>query len=266
MKQLALYFSMAFLFSWIIWLPMYGPALGIYGLPRVPFNHALGGLGPMLAAIIATRIFSKQHGITQLFAKGFRLAAWPYLLIALLSPFVLYLLAAAVSYFVSGNPLDLKGLQTIREFPQFNLLTFFLYNLVFFGFGEETGWRGFALPRLQAHLHPVAAACLLTCFWALWHLPLFLYRPGYTSMDVYGIIGWVMSLLTGSVLLSWLYNASRGSVLICAVFHSTIDIIFTADIADKNINGYMGALITVWGLATLFFLKRKQAVVENTFR
>lgn len=218
----------------------------------------------MLSAIVTSWLFSKEQGVKQLFVKGLLLNSWPYLLIALLSPFVLYLFAATISYSVSGNPLDLKGLQTVKEFPQFNLLTFFLYNLLFFGIGEETGWRGFALPRLQAYMHPVAAACLLTCFWALWHLPLFLYRPGYTSMDVYGIVGWVMSLLTGSALLSWLYNASKGNVLICAVFHSTIDIIFTADIADKNINGYMGALITIWGLTILFFLKRKQSVIEST--
>jgi len=50
------------------------------------------------------------------------------------------------------------------EFPQFNLLTFFIYNIIFFGFGEEVGWRGFALPRLQNKFTALAANIILTLF------------------------------------------------------------------------------------------------------
>ena len=142
-----------------------------------------------------------------------------------------------------------------KEFPEFNLLTFFIYNLIFFGFGEEVGWRGFALPRFQAKFNALTSGLILTVFWALWHWPLFFYRPGYVSMDMAGIFGWVFSLLTGSILLSWLHNSSRGSILICAIFHSTIDIAFTADLPDKAVVGYMGFLITVWGILTIVIFK-----------
>lgn len=137
------------------------------------------------------------------------------------------------------------------------LADFFRLQSSFFGFGEEVGWRGFALPRLLNKLKALIASILLTFFWALWHLPLFFYRPGYTTMEWTGILGWAFSLLTGSILLTWLYNSSRASVLICAVFHSTIDIAFTADIADKNIANYMGFLITVWGILTIIIFKPK---------
>jgi len=76
-------------------------------------------------------------------------------------------------------------------------------------------------------------------------------------MNAAGIFGWVFSLLTGSILLTWLYNSSRASILICAVFHSTIDIAFTADIASKNIINYMGFLITAWGILTIIIFKPK---------
>ena len=145
------------------------------------------------------------------------------------------------------------------------MLQFFIYNLLFFGFGEEAGWRGFALPRLQNKMNALTASIILTLFWALWHLPLFFYRPGYTTMDFAGIAGWSFSLLTGSILLTWLYNSSRGSILICAVFHSTIDIAFTTDIADKNILNYMGFLITVWGILTIIIFKPKNlAAIDRT--
>ncbi len=258
MKPLFVYFSLAYLISWIVWLPLYGPVFGINNLPTLPFQHAIGGLGPLIASLLTTWIFVKKEGVKILLVKCVQVKPVLYLAIALFSPFVLALLASLMSYVISTKTeLNLSGLLQSKEFPQFTLLTFFIYNLIFFGFGEEIGWRGFALPRLQNKLTALMASIVLTLFWALWHLPLFFYREGYTSMDFAGICGWVFSLLTGSILLTWLYNSSRASILICAVFHSTIDIAFTADMADKNSVNYMGFLITVWGILTIIIFKPK---------
>jgi uncharacterized protein len=257
MKQLLTFFTLAFLISWIIWLPLYGHIFGLTNLPTLPFHHAIGGLGPLIASFLTTSIFLKKDGVKRLLAKCFQIKPLIYLTVALFSPFILAFSAIVISYFVNQTPINFSGLLTTKEFHQFNLLTFFIYNLVFFGCGEEVGWRGFALPRLQNKLNALDSSIVLTLFWALWHLPLFFYRPGYTTMDFAGIAGWVFSLLTGSILLTWLYNSSRASILICAVFHSTIDIVFTADIADKNIVSYMGFLITVWGVLTILIFKPK---------
>jgi uncharacterized protein len=263
MKQLLTYFSLAFLISWVIWLPLYGHIFGLSNLPSLPFQHAIGALGPLIASFLTTWVFLKKEGLKKLLAKCFQIKPLIYLAIALFSPFILAFLAVLISYFINKTAINFSGLLTTKEFPQFNLLTFFIYNLVFFGFGEEVGWRGFALPRLQNKMNALKAGILLTVFWALWHLPLFFYRPGYTTMDTAGIFGWVFSLLTGSILLTWLYNSSRASILICAVFHSTIDIAFTADIAGKNIINYMGFLITIWGILTILILKPKNLATNN---
>jgi membrane protease YdiL (CAAX protease family) len=122
------------------------------------------------------------------------------------------------------------------------------YNVASFGYGEEVGWRGFALPRLQARHSALVSSLLLTLGWALWHVPLFLYRPGYTGMGVAGIAGWLFSLVTGSVLLTWLYNGSRGSLLTVALFHAAIDVVFTAESSSPLVVNTAGALITVWGV------------------
>jgi hypothetical protein len=106
-------------------------------------------------------------------------------------------------------------------------------------------------------MNSLAASITLTVFWALWHLPLFFYRPSYTAMGFAGILGWIFSLLTGSILLTWLYNSSRASILICAIFHTTIDVAFNADLGDKNFVTYMGVLITIWGLLTVIIFKPK---------
>ena len=210
-----------------------------------------------LITYLTTWIYQKSEGVKLLIQKCLQLKPVIYLLIALLSPLLLVFIATMINYFVNNSPINISGLLTSKEFPQFNLFTFFIYNLIFFGFGEEVGWRGYALPRFQQKFNALTSSIILTLFWAMLHLPLFLYRPGYTSMDIAGIFGWTFSLLTGSILLTWLYNSSRASILICAVFHSTIDIAFTADLADKNIVNYMGFLITVWGILTIIIFKPK---------
>ena len=263
MKQLLTYFALAYLISWVIWLPLYGHVFGLNNLPALPLQHALGGLGPLVASFLTTWIFLKKEGLKNLIAKCLQLKPLIYLAVALFSSFILAIAALLMSYLIDKTPIDLSGLLRSKEFPQFTLLTLFIYNLIFFGFGEEVGWRGFALPRLQNKFNALTASLTLTVFWALWHLPLFLYRPTYMTMGFAGIIGWVFSLLTGSILLTWLYNSSRASILICAVFHSTIDIAFTADIANINVINYMGFLITVWGILTIYIFKPKNLAAND---
>lgn len=254
-KQLITYFGLAYLISWVIWFPMYAEVIGMGEQPFFPYLHAIGGLGPLIASFITTFIYSGKEALKQLLRQCIQPKPLIYLVIALVSPFLLAVLAMGYDHFLSNAPFDLEVLTKSSEFPEFGFISFFAYNLVFFGFGEEVGWRGFALPRLQSKFNALNSALILTVFWALWHLPLFLYRPGYVSMDSAGVFGWIFSLLTGSVLLSWLYNSSRANLLICAVFHSTIDVAFTADFSNQHIMGYMGFLITIWGILTIIIFK-----------
>ncbi|MFN0034228.1 MAG: CPBP family intramembrane glutamic endopeptidase [Saprospiraceae bacterium] len=254
-RQLVIFFALAYLISWVIWLPLYLPAFGIQWLPVLPYHHGLGGFGPMLAAFAATAVFQKKKGVVALMKSIFDWKPMGYVIVALASPLLLNLLAGIIGFFFGGNALDFFGLGVSREFPDLGLLTFFLYNLLFFGFGEEVGWRGFALPRLQSKHGALTASLLMSIFWAIWHWPLFLYRPGYMGMDVVGVLGWLFSLATGSVLLTWLFNSSRGSILACAIFHATVDIAFTSDFSGAHIVQYTGMLITFWGIATILWFK-----------
>jgi len=254
-KHLITFFGLSYLISWLIWLPLYGHILGLDNLPALPFQHGLGGFGPLIAAFITTYRYNGGNGVRILLRKFGSGRHWVYLLIALFGPFLLAVIAAVISHFITQKPVAFSGLLTVREFPEFNLIVFFLYNLLFFGLGEEAGWRGYALPALQSRYNALMAAVILTFLWALWHWPAFFYRPGYMGMGIGGIMGWLFSLLTGSVLLTWLFNATRGSVLVCAIFHATVDIAFTADFADKDIVNYMGALITVWGIVTILIFR-----------
>jgi len=252
-RQLAIFFLVSFTISWSVWLPLYGHRLGLQTTVPLPYQHALGALGPMIAAMITSVIYGGRIEVTRLLLQMIK-PGRIYTLIALLSPFVIAIVAMAPAIIAHHSVDSLRGLLHNNEFPHFGILTLIIYNLVFFGFGEETGWRGFVLPRLQSRFNALQSALLLTIPWAVWHLPLFLYRPGYMSMDIAGAAGWILSLLTGSILLSWFYNSTRGSILVCAIFHACIDIPFTASI-PAQVAGVTGMLITLWGLATIFFFK-----------
>lgn len=247
-----LFFALACALSWAIWAPLWLPALGIRGLPVLPHHHALGAAGPILAALLISGREGGGAGVRELLRD---LVAWRqrlgWIAVALISPFAALGVAALGLGLLHGEMPSLRGFGMSPEHPSFSLPVFWLYELVTFGYGEEAGWRGYALPRLQRRHSALTATVLLTVGWAVWHAPLFLYRPGYAGMGPAGIVGWLLSLVTGAVLLTWLYNESRGSVLVVAFFHAGIDVVFTSDVASPALTSATGAVVTVWGLAVL---------------
>ncbi|HEX2027965.1 MAG TPA: CPBP family intramembrane glutamic endopeptidase, partial [Nitriliruptorales bacterium] len=92
---------------------------------------------------------------------------------------------------------------------------------------EEPGWRGFALPGLQERLGPLAGALVLGVLHGVWHLPLYLLIPGYNGAppDLAGIgaqfLVFVVGVTSGSVTITWLFNNTRGSVLLAMLYHAT---------------------------------------------
>jgi membrane protease YdiL (CAAX protease family) len=105
------------------------------------------------------------------------------------------------------------------------------FIFVFFGVGlpEEIGWRGFALPRMQPRYGPLRGTLLLGLLWTFWHL-FFFFGPGHgggvgtsvatflTNFSIFFLM--VMSL---SILFTWVYNHTRGSVFIASLLHAAID-------------------------------------------
>ena len=91
---------------------------------------------------------------------------------------------------------------------------------------EEIGWRGFALPRLQRRHGPLVAALVLGVLWALWHLPQFLVPTWAASSGGGGVSGIALFVLVAvafSVVLSWVFNNTRGGLLIVVLVHTSID-------------------------------------------
>jgi uncharacterized protein len=186
--------------------------------------------------------------------------------IAWISPVILFGIAAAALR-VTGVGWDMTTFGRSLEFPRLPIAAYWLASLVFFGWGEEMGWRGFALPRLQEGRSALWATVILSLGWALWHLPLFGFAPGLSRMGGLEVVGWYFSILTGAVLFTWLFNSTNGSVLIAAIFHGTMDIAFVSP-APALLSSVVGALITLWGIGVLVMagprhLSRHGKVVHN---
>lgn len=205
----------------------------------------------MVSAFVVTALVGGYAGVRELLGRVFRwrvsLGWW---VVATLGTPILFLVGAVISLLLFGGWPDLGEFGRSDEFAFLGLLPYWLANIVFFGFGEEVGWRGFALPRLQTGRNALVASLILSLFWAGWHIPLFSFVMGFESMGLAAVPGWFFFMVTGSVLLAWIYNGTGGSVLIVAIFHGTLDITINSPSGPQLAN-IMGALVTVWGLAVL---------------
>lgn len=252
MAVLVVYFVTAFGISWLLWIPLVASAHGLLaGGNALSYFHLLGSLGPLLAAVLVTGIAGGAGGLREL---GTRMVKWRVGLVwwglALFGPAALYWLSAVLLRLFSGAWPDMSRFGQTDEYPQLGLILFWVANIACYGFGEETGWRGFALPRLQQTHSALVASLALSVFWALWHVPLFFSLPTFMSMGIGGTIGWALFMVTGSLLLTWLYNSTRGSILIVALFHGTLDIAINSP-APAALATVSGVLFTVLGLLVL---------------
>ncbi len=263
----AAFVGLTFAISWAAWLPLLAAAQG--WIPMQPWSglHLIGGLGPAIAATIVIGATAGRPGLQDL---GRRLIAWrgrrrAWLFVCLVPPLLL-LIAAPVAAWATGFPmseLDWSQFGRSAEFAALPLGIWWLCNLIFFGFGEEIGWRGFLQPHLERRHSVVTSAGLVSLPWAAWHLPLFGITPSYRAMPLVGFIGFAMSIWVASWIFAWLLQVGRGSVLIVAVFHAWFDIVTTSPLGPAPLPTIMGVGITVIGLVLLRQLLKAQRAIDE---
>jgi membrane protease YdiL (CAAX protease family) len=146
-----------------------------------------------------------------------------YFLFAVVAPLVLFALLVAASAIVQGAWPDLRSLGRPDYLPEIGILPTLGLWLLTFGLGEEVGWRGFALPRLQAERPALSASLLLGALWAGWHLPALFYRDTYIAMGLLVIPMLLTVAAVGSVVYTWLYNGTGGNLLLLILFHGLFD-------------------------------------------
>ncbi len=95
-----------------------------------------------------------------------------------------------------------------------------IFNLFSGPFAEEAGWRGYALPRLQAKHNSLVSSLILGFLWTLWHVPLaFVAAADQAALGAFGWIIYTVLIFSITIILTWLYNNSRGSLVIVILAH-----------------------------------------------
>ena len=133
---------LALLISWAVWLPLVLKGPTDETGPSV-YLHLFGSLGPAIAAFLVTAAVEGKQGPRVLWLR-MRSGPGRYVALAVLGPAAAFTLAAFVSAVLID--VDLSRIGASQEFPELPKAAYLLSNLVFFGYGEEVGWRGFALP------------------------------------------------------------------------------------------------------------------------
>jgi membrane protease YdiL (CAAX protease family) len=231
------FFVIAFAGAWIVFLPLVlsqnGQGLLPYTLPAlgpIPaaywFTVLASIAGPTLASFTVTAITTGTAGIQQLLRRYvlWRVGLRWYLLVLLGLPLIQL---ACASIFLGIAPLT----AFIKEWPLY--FTTFLPNVLIITFAvqiwEEGGWSGYAVPNLQKRFGAFRAALILGSLWGLFHLPVFLV-PGQIFDQRVGLITilvqLVITVIAGvllRIIMNWVFNNTKGSILIAILFHSSDD-------------------------------------------
>ncbi len=228
------FFVLTYALAWILWLPL------VVLRDAIPATQGLvlvllGSSVPSLLAIVLTTIILGRGALRKMLG---RLLIWrvdPRWYLVVLAP------AALAGGMVAFNAL-LGGPALSVDVP---LLTVVI-TLAFFIFpgsamGEEIGWRGYALPRLQARRSALSASLILGVIWAFYHLPLFFTGQAFRSPSLF--FPFAISTIALSVILTWVYNSCGGSLLLVVLLHATANLPLTLLLEPLGSRAMLPALL-----------------------
>jgi uncharacterized protein len=231
------------------------------------------GWGFVFSAVIMTGLTLGRDGVIALLKRYLQWrVGWRWYLAAFLMPPASIALAVYLHAAFTGTSPDFSTVMAYKIFgesaylPLF-ILPFFLIDLV--ANGEEIGWRGYVLPRLQAKHGALTSTLILGVIWGFWHLPKFLSHWNVISFT------WFMAhTVAVAVLYTWMYNGTKGSLLLVALFHAGsntagVFMPMANTVSSENMDSYMiyvllevVAAILVYSLSTTFSRKTQEKMGE----
>lgn len=265
---LVAYFVIAYAVTWFV--------EGLFVLSRegrgvlpftAPMSFAMAtgiatSLGPASAAFIVTALTEGREGVDRLLRRivQWRVGIFWYLFIFIGLP-LLQTIGTIVlpGIWASATPMDV-----VPELLSYAV--FFIWPALIAGgpLGEEIGWRGYALPHLQALHGPVKASLILGVLWACWHMPIW-FSGQWTVPSVPNITAYIVWITAVTVIYTWVFNNTGGSVLMAILLHASMDAfpnaILWTHFPDATrmtsigiLNGYLALVIGFGGFALLLIV------------
>jgi membrane protease YdiL (CAAX protease family) len=204
-----------FLYTWSIELSNSGI------LPfQVPFPiYITLGWGFIFVSLVMTRLSLGKDAIVVLLKRYVQWrVGWKWFLAALFLEPVFVLAGIYINAALTQTAPDFSSViayELIGESANLPLfvLPFFLVEILING--EEIGWRGYVLPRLQAKYNALVSTLILGVVWGFWHLPKFL-----SHFDMVAFAWFMLHIMSFAIILTWLYNNTKGSLLMVAICHA----------------------------------------------
>ena len=230
------FFALTYAVAWLLWAPLVifrDRIPGLLGFVLV----LLGSLVPSTVGVLFVALLRGRSGVRTLFRRLLHARIGLRWYLAVLAVTMLAPLAVGVTILFGGAT-------PVVDNTIFGVLFLFAFS-IFPGsaVGEELGWRGFALPRLQARHTALKSSLIIGILWGSWHLPLWLTGTESHPISLYGPL--VVAVIASSVICTWLYNNTRGSLLIIVLYHAAINLPITVLISPMGSQAAQPFLIYV---------------------
>lgn len=246
-KPVFAYYLLTLMFSWGYWFTLI--AQGKHSSPGSSESHLPGLLGPMIAAFIMTAYVDGRTGIKHLLGRLLRWrSAWPWGLLLALSPLPVAGLTFLI-LFLMGTPLP--AIQDFKNYPglpagmSLTVVVFLVFLLN--GCGEEIGWRGFLTERLLQHYSPFQTTLRVAGLWILWHIPVFWINDSMAALVGPMLLGWMLGLVCGAFVLTYLYLFTGRSILMVVVWHTTYNMVVAPSAGAGIPAAIVSTVVMMWG-------------------
>lgn len=253
---LLLFFGLTFLITWgVIGSYIFWPEAMTARFGEISGAHPFFFLATWAPAIAAFTVVLIYGGFTGL--RGFlsRLLMW-----RCPAPWCAFILIVIPVVFMAGSLI--KGGPFLAPVPPEGVgaMISLMFMMLFLGPVEEFGWRGVAQPLLQRYLAPIWAGALIGAIWGVWHLPAF-YLAGVVFAE-WSFLPFFIGNITIAILVTPIFNATRGSLLLPMLFHWQLINPFWPDAQPWDTWLLVGvAAIVVWWKRDMMF-SREGAATE----
>jgi hypothetical protein len=249
--DVVVFMLVALIFTWVVWVPRtMGIQVGVVG--------QLWTWAPAWAALACAAALYGRAGLRDL---GRRLVLWRvswwWYPVVLLGPLVFSLLVAGIAMLL-GEAWDAARPPALTLSIPALTLTFLILALTD-GLGEELGWRGYLLPRLLIRHRAFAASLIVGLYWWFWHLPS-VFTAG-AAMEGQPLWLLLTDLLAKSLLFTYVFLGTQGSVLMAILLHASTNLFFVSPPApsDGDLTVPLVALALKWVLAAALFVRLPRA-------
>lgn len=248
-NPLTFYFILTYAITWSIQIPVALSAREMIKAQVPMAIHYVGAFGPMIAALMMSALTEGTAGIRALLSRWFK---WRvevrYYAFAVLAPTALFGLAVLINRVATGVWPDLSLLGEADYLPYLGPLGALMLWFLTYGLGEETGWRGYALPHLQRKYSAASATLILAVLWAFWHVPAFFYRDTYIQMGPLGFPMFLVSITFAAMVFTWLYNSTGGSLLLAILFHAFFNWLSVSEAGGASVGIVMSLPVILWAI------------------